>query len=200
MIIAFLSLCIYSYSLWIVLSNKKEFSYAQAGFYVALISLVISDVNVGRYNLDGFNFYTHALIMLYCLFFLYKYHRVKYLIKNELHSLEPTLISWNMLKEGPDKANLNNNKITTERKVNKPYKMIYVSKVSEHTVVDNYINDFRKKLTIKHGSCVIKIEEQDKSISVHSLTSGNSIEIEPNQEHWFFTEGEICIIETICVK
>lgn len=199
--IATLSLLVYFISFIMIMKEKRYYDRIHAIFYAALISLVIQDINTRRYLAEGFNFYTHLVIMFYSFYCIYRHIKTERILKHNLHNPEATFIKWEMLYSmtKDDVARLNNNKIKTTLKSKSKNRLVFISTVYQDTIADNYINDFSKKMIIKSGSCIFSLIDDGKLKKV-VLNEGDSIETKPMQEHWFVPNGSTVILEVICVK
>ena len=201
--IATISLIIYSFSLWLLLKDRKYYDRVHALFYVGLMMLLVNDINLKRHLIEGFNFYAHIIISLYSLYAVFKHLRIQRIVKEQLKKPDVTFITWDGLKNLLDQdkkveLNLNNNKINTTSKINNSDRMVFVSRVSKDTIVENYMNDFYKKIKIKEGSCEFYMHKI--KLEKHSLKAGDSIELDPMTEHWFTPNMEDVVFETICIK
>lgn len=199
--IATISLLTYFISFIMILKEKRYYDRIHAVFYAALILLLIQDINTKRYLIEGFNFYSHSIIVLYSFYSIYKHWKTENILKYNLLSAESTFIKWDMLyKMDKDEiSRLNNNKIKTRLKSKSKNRIVFVSTVYQETITDKYVNDFYKKIIVKSGSCIFSLLDNGK-FKKSMMCEGDSIEIKPMQEHWFVPNGETVVLEVICVK
>lgn len=196
-----ISLFIYFYSLILILKEKRFYDRIHAAFYLALLCLLINDLNTHRYLIEGYNIYAHIIITIYSLYHVYKHYVLNRKIKEHLRTNEPVFISWQFLTtlDFNETKQLNNNKIKTSLKEKDDTRMVFVSVVSQDSIADNYINDFYKKIRVISGSCLFYLVVND-SIEKKVLNKGDTIETNPMQEHWFMPNGQDVVCEVICVK
>lgn len=196
-----LILSIYCLSLWFIVKEKRYYDRIHSFFYISLILLLIQDVNTHRFELIGFNLYTHFILVGYSLYNIYRAVKISMSLRYHLRDIEATLVKWDVIDklEENDYARLNNNKIKTVIKSKEPNRIVFISTVFKTSIADNYINDFYKKIIVKEGSCVFNLINK-REVEQRILNEGQSIETNPHQEHWFAPNGETVIMEVICIK
>jgi len=200
-VITTFSLIIYFYSLILILKDKRYYDRIHALFYIALISLLVHDINVEKINEVGYNCFAHIIVSLYSLYAMHKHFRVEKLLKKNINDPKPMVITWEMLQNIPigEKNFINSNKIKTYLLYKTKEKMIFNSSVHKDTIPHNYVNDFHKKNIVLNGSCVFCLIKNG-NLERYELKENDTIEINPFQQHWFYTIGEEVSLEVICYK